>query len=454
MTSNQDPGYFAAYLLQHFHHREEHVEGISGRTYLDMTSKQRDNVWAAIIVEMVEAPMRELIHYEHLLAFTVKLQELHPKVDPQVEAEGWQTVTNFEYIENLSCFETRLVDLWFDLSGDLINHFMASTPGRVVSLRRKNGKLVPSFSDNDESLTKRLLVLTMGTTREDNGRVDTEALDCLDHLERLVQRDKSAKVLVTPLVAHTIGKLSVVREALRHTYANQPWYRASEYMGVYDPAPAQLFGGKDQRCKDYGLYHTSLKDDAEKKRLGFESARPDLDPDKFDYPIDGQWTAQNLMHIQAAELAVDVFWNSFDKYWDAFNLEHQVKHPTASFRTPARDRAVMIMKGWRGLLRYGNWANFEERKTAKDVVECGLKLQVRTKSGHLASRRGLLFFDSSPTASVQGSQRSSTSLAKADIQVGASSNSRPPWSDLRRRRTSSQGLPRHVLAPDRKGTAP
>lgn len=375
---------------------------------------------------MIEAPMLELTHYEHLLDFLVKMQELYPKVDSQVEAEGWETVSNFEYIENLHRFENRLADLWGQLASDLARLFMNSTPGRVISLRQESGKVVPSFSDNDVTLVRRVQDLVRGTMEMYNGHIDTYALDCLDELERLVQSDKSAKALVTPLVAHTVGKLCVLREACRQLYANQPWYRASTHLGIYDPNPVKLFGGKD-----YSLYRASLEYEILKKRL-YEPARPDLDPEKFEYPIDGQyWAWYDSMHAQAAELAVDMFWSSFDKYWDKFDMDHQIKSATTSFRTPARGRAVKIMKGWSGLVRVGNWATFETRKTAKDVAECGLKLQVRSKSGW--NRLDKLRAPHLPHVGrcvVLNSPHSSTPVTKANTRTETTPSPRPPRSNL------------------------
>lgn len=362
-------------MQQYFYHREEQVEDIYGRTYENKATQQRDTVWAVIMSDMIEAPVLELTLYEHLLDFVIKLQELYPKVDTQVEPEGWETVSNFEYIENLHRFENRLRDIWGGLVNDLARQFMASPPGRVISLRQEDGELVPSFSNNDETLIKRVQHLVLETRRTEKGRIDTLSLHCLDELERLVQSDKSARALVTPLVAHTIGKLSVLREVCRQIYANQPWFRATKDLGIYDPNPARLF-----HSGDYSRYRASLESEIRKKRL-YESARPDLDSEKFDYPIDGHWSVYNSMNIQAAEISLDMFWTTFDKHWDKFDCDHQVKFPRASFRTPARLRAVNMMKGWNGAVRFETWSTFEKRKTEKDVVECGLKLQVRLTSG-------------------------------------------------------------------------
>ncbi|KAF2163238.1 hypothetical protein M409DRAFT_26282 [Zasmidium cellare ATCC 36951] len=359
-----DPGYFAAQLQSRFDHREEHVQDRQGRNYEDKKDKMRPIVWAAVVAEMVEGPIKELTHYDHLLNLINQLQDLHQNVDPHAPPS---TEANRTYIETLKHFEDRLVDLYTHLAPHLAHLFMASPPGRGQTLRQDNGKLIPKISGDLQGSVIEVRSLIRGTMQMEDTTIDTRSMDCLDDLERLLQSDHSTKALLTPLVAEVIGKVCVVQEAFRQLQADLPWYRAMAYVETDQPAPVKLFGGED-----FDSYSSTLE--VSMMTIGlYKMVLPDTS--NFTYPIAERYSDETIEALETAEINLDKFWSAFDQVFDEIDYSPKFNLERNSFRTPAFDRAVRIMKRWNGLIRHEDEMIFKIRQTDDDVVECAIKSQ-------------------------------------------------------------------------------
>lgn len=389
---------------------------------------------------MVERPLQELTHYDHLLDHISQLQHLYPNVEPRA---GPSAEVNTVYLDTLALFENRLVDAYMNLVRNLSKLSLASTLGRKYALRLEGSELTPKISADCPKLWNEIQPLIRGTMELDGQTIEMKAIDCLDELERLVQMQPAAKALLTPFVAQAMGKVCVLQEAFRHLHANQPWYRVLRYTDEDDPTPDKLFGRED-----FDQFSSTLEVTMMTTGL-YKMAIPDSG--KFTFPVEAHWCDHTIYTVKAAELNFDMFWNSFDRVWDQIDVSPQFNLEKNSFRTPAFGRATRLLWGWEGQIRHEDDVIFQMRQTDPDVEECAIKLQVRIlRQSHPQSRfQGMNKPPCTQTAHCLGENSILECVlqkASANVRTETTTNSPSSWTNLCCRCESSQGLPHHVLA--------
>ena len=177
------------------------------------------------------------------------------------------------------------------------------------------------------------------TLWEDNEQLFLAGMtNVLHELERLVQAEPKANVIVTSYVAGVLADLSVVTEATRQVNIYQPWAQTFEhYMAEKDEELKEEYAARNKHWGHF-LGVTEGSSMTKPVKLGNPSDR------KFYYPVDKRRSKENVEAMRSAEQNSDAFWAALDKNVQA-RIGDGLKE-TAVRRVLAQTRSVERTPEW------------------------------------------------------------------------------------------------------------
>ncbi|KAI0105998.1 hypothetical protein F4814DRAFT_81233 [Daldinia grandis] len=302
----EDPGFFASSLLELYQHRPEHILDVNGNIHpILATEDGREGVLASTVHSMLSYYVPAVETWGYVYELVNRLASLKEELFDSIEGD------------------TRPED---DLPLDLevafrslrhhLDHFLKGLLLAVDRWARWSPPIQPLYRLNVPESPDAKLSITTGNTEPNpieaiylwvlHMMADPINLrnigvkSCVQELERIAH-DPEGRKFITPFVAEQFSDIFVMAESIRQIGLFQPWAAAFDTQIKDKGARRQISDEFKHTAKTLGpLYNLDWPSGAGK--LGARLTR-------MRYPIDEPLNKTNVEAMQAAEGALDAFWD-------------------------------------------------------------------------------------------------------------------------------------------------
>jgi len=323
----EDPGYFHRWAQEASEHRMEMHVDKHGLSNPELRPEHEVEYWTRV---MHDAVFTEYMHFEmftELFTQAEALQQLYRSTAATIQADGdlpepyMHAILRFRYFLNEALYlMSQRVPVFNSLPWR--EHYYCilmqeKTPGSGSALI--DWKQPCRMSAIQLRLHKHLSRLTdfkkRYTANHESANMITFEIKIfgwatlMDRLHRFIESEPEAMAMITPLVASSIGELSILSECLHQLDIYQPWARTYDTMLTEDRA--KLFQSEYYRHVEdtENLMTRSLNLCGESLgRLGAPTH------ERFSYPIDERMTKENVATLRVSESNLDAFWQRLDTH--------------------------------------------------------------------------------------------------------------------------------------------
>ncbi|KAM7213237.1 C2H2 and C2HC zinc finger [Rhypophila decipiens] len=226
-TLREDPGYCVEQLIERKEHRTELVKDLNGA--IDPWLKTDDS-WAWLIFTFLSASLSKLEEFTDLHNQALELRALQAKYEARGEIRLGSELPS-EYMTALLIFRKSLqqtANFYLAHLAHLAPLFLHFPPIRHMCVRHEAADLPEVSLQRTEKVDTTVLALHdifKVFSHETSELGDLGYPIFADQVERLIRADPKAKELLSPLVASSVGELSIVGECMRQIDTYQPWVR-------------------------------------------------------------------------------------------------------------------------------------------------------------------------------------------------------------------------------------
>ena len=308
----EDPGYFSACLEARKEHRKEMMLDEAGRKHALFRLNREDQLWAKVLQSELSDAFHEIELWSDVVQNTDALFQVHQLIGHRI---GGCAETRRLYLNVLVGFQHRLVRM----TRYMVSKLQVSFPFSPLTRHFYFLYRLPGTSDHhvvanptqDQPEALKTLYWYIAQFRPvADVLFPRETVTIMDELERFVQSNKDARVLITPYVANIMGDISIIAEGLRHTHNYHPWIQMAQIHSVdrRENVNKQWLQA-NQRFSYFKNMVTGHPRETDLVRL--------CDPSnhRFHHPVDQRWTQATVDAVAKAEANLHAFWTAFDECW-------------------------------------------------------------------------------------------------------------------------------------------
>ncbi|KAI0137708.1 hypothetical protein F4776DRAFT_671042 [Hypoxylon sp. NC0597] len=307
----EDPGFFAYKILEMYQHRPEQLPDPNGRCQpLLRTEDQRKQLMAVVTMQVTTYSMAdvEIWAFMHekanrLAALKEKLfdgadKKIQPEEDlpPELAQELYSFIFHLDQLMNPFIARAERTAI----TSPTLRHLIRCDPEKVLEAAVNEDADVKFDRSNvkiTEMESEYLWVLKNMSDKYYRGHMGVHT--CVEELERIASDPKGRK-LVTNYMAEYYSDICIMTECKRQTELFQPWAATFDAAMDQDEMRQRLLA-LGQRTIDT---LTPLFD----FRLKLDTTLAGSAIVKMKYPVDKRPSQSNVEAIQAAETALDSFW--------------------------------------------------------------------------------------------------------------------------------------------------
>ncbi|KAF1931801.1 uncharacterized protein M421DRAFT_98882 [Didymella exigua CBS 183.55] len=338
----EDPSYFAETVLECKEHRPEVLKGrFCGRLH---KNGHHDRLWARVLKDTaanayvdffvwdeIHWRMRDLnaLAMEHVNSLSIDPIKLNIELPATLLESLVQTWSFLELIE-LDLIQ-QLKTAWPSSPTMRANFAQqcgeVSDEEQVLGVQAKNAGRRKRDKES-EHISKLFEYLWKPDVR---ARLKVHIL--VDALSHLLRTNKRANALTSSWVASLLSQLSIVSECLRQLNFLQPW--AKKVAHTVKLRQTELLAA---HCSTFARWHAVLHTDFQSKKL----IRLGEPRSQFRYPVNKRRTRANVNAMQAAEAALDAFWQAADERF----VESTGSTPHAVIEHLMQERTLQRTSPW------------------------------------------------------------------------------------------------------------
>lgn len=307
----EDPGFFASTLWEMYQHRIEHVAGPKGKSHPGIkTTEFREYLMAATVIQVIRYCMSDVevwgflyTHIRSLAALKEKLfdsVEAEPKVKGDLSPELALEFYSFLY-HSKQLLEPLLAkaEMRAKLSPPLMYLFRYDHNISSAETPHHKPGIVLERSGFKASSIEIEYLWVLKNMSEPTWRQNMGVHTCVEELERITS-DIQGRKLLTPHLAEYFSNICILSECIYQIESFQPW--AATFETAMDNEDiwnqmSQAYKRNMDKMKPCLLFSVS----SDTSYLGAKLS-------KMKYPVDRYPNKANVDAMQAAEAALDTFW--------------------------------------------------------------------------------------------------------------------------------------------------
>ncbi|KAL4898932.1 hypothetical protein BDW74DRAFT_164223 [Aspergillus multicolor] len=303
----EDPGYFAAEILGRKERMDEvdrYMRSLGGPP----NSRRKSSIWAEIVPILLADSYLYLEIYSELAQQAdrlVALQKQYADVISPLEdlpKDFHEALLVFQYF----LYRAAKVPI-----ARLKNAILSSPSVRefyLDEMRFYEGYPDMGYTGTKPNDAQKKFIWIIHTLSEDGNDLFLTSLPLImDELDRLMDKERSARDLLTPYLMKMLGDLSILAQCSRQLGLYKPWFQTFEtdIADRKDEFNAEYY----RRGEPMKKILDGLNDNA--LRRAVELANPT--GGKFAYPIERRRSEQNVEALRSAEENLDAFWADVDR---------------------------------------------------------------------------------------------------------------------------------------------
>ncbi|KAJ5736304.1 uncharacterized protein N7483_001429 [Penicillium malachiteum] len=307
----EDPGYFAASLLDTEDRRPEIMKDTVGNDHPVYSSGGREILWGRIIRFMISnaylefQSFSELSHQAKSLAFLQKtyIDDISPS--KELPLDYLAALLRFKFFVNQMAKGPLDILMMSALPSPPIKAVCSrdapDSEASEINIVMKHGV---ELKANDHFL----LWLLRQLWEDSNFLFEVSLPIVVDELNRLIQSDPQARDLMSPYITKEVRDLSIISQCLNQLELYQPWARRFE--GQLAEREETLKKAYTECTTPWAQVMAAIKEEAMKPevvKLGEPSKG------KFTYPIKKCRTRENVEVLRRSEANLDAFWALLDQ---------------------------------------------------------------------------------------------------------------------------------------------
>ncbi|TKX27448.1 hypothetical protein C1H76_0285 [Elsinoe australis] len=296
----EDPGYFEETVDEFKEHHFNSIPDTNGHTYREWKYSQRLEFWRIILGNVIRNAYMSIEHWSGLFEQVSVLRSLHQKYSSHISIEEQLPE---DLLDALLHFKVTIEAALDEPTELLVRSVTACPEMRQFHYRRSIA------SDGHRALVDikpsapigqvRDYLLRLSRTFGEKSWHDIFFRGLLaDEIERLIQKEGSAKALVSPFVARVFSEVSLLVECSRQVMNFNPWAK-----GLDSFIKARNL---DAAKPEYAMF------------LNWERTRVvtlgNPEDGKFFYPADKRVTKESAIAMRKAEKNLDLLWEAVDRH--------------------------------------------------------------------------------------------------------------------------------------------
>ena len=297
----EDPGYFAASVMEYSEHKFEHLTDAEGKKHPDFETPY---FWNVTLKRVIIAAQEALFIWEHVRKQAARLCALNQTISMSSTPESNLSAEHADALLYFRFLIDRVAGK--HLIGELNVIVPPSPPFRsgfvLQSMTSRSNEYTVTAKSWDMGEQKLLLILAL-LWDEDQRRV--HSLPALvDELDMHLHKNLDENAVISPLVNKMVSDLYILTESLRQL---DLWGRPSDADLKRADDRKDFKASYDKSVQPWGLHHDALNGislaDLGTPSQGF-----------FHYPIDKPRTRGNVEAMRQAEHRPDAFWKHVDDH--------------------------------------------------------------------------------------------------------------------------------------------
>lgn len=306
LALREDPGYFAADMLDWSEHRQERMVDTLGKKHPIFKDRLREPMfWRRVVGQALTTALRKVEVFYALHEQIVNLQVLQAKYSQSInpdkdlpEEYAFAFYSLHYHLDNLTKDPIQLLTYNF-LASPPVRPYFVRMPQEEVNSRESTIILKNGLPKDKEQFELLWIMKTLFDDRE----LEFMGLNTLmDELVRLSHSSSTAQQLMTSWVDEQISDLSTISQCLHQIQLYQPWAATFPSAMMDEVTEKKLFdiyvGGVEKSMECYDC----LKFRGRLGTLG------DPSEGKFRYPVDKPRNLKNVNALREAEANLDAFW--------------------------------------------------------------------------------------------------------------------------------------------------
>ncbi|KAM7201351.1 C2H2 and C2HC zinc finger [Rhypophila sp. PSN 637] len=299
-TLREDPGYYVEQLVEDKEHRAELIKDVNGA--LDPFLKT-DDFWAALIFVFLTVSLSKLEEFTDLHNQALELRALQAKHETRGEIKFGSALPS-EYMTALLIFRKSLQQTADFYLAHLAPMHMCVRLGGADSAEISFQRI-----EKVDTTVLDLYDIFKVFSHQTSELGDLGYPIFADQVERLIRADPKAKELLSPLVARSIGELSILGECMRQIDTYPPWVREFAWAAHVSNKTVWIeCAKKAQPSFDIALALSASK--LEKAGIGHILGQPGR---IGEYPAAKKRNKAVVEALQKAETNLDHFWAKIDE---------------------------------------------------------------------------------------------------------------------------------------------
>ncbi|KAI1804277.1 hypothetical protein F4811DRAFT_521444 [Daldinia bambusicola] len=302
----EDPGFFARSLLELYSHRPEHMLDVNGNIYPSVATEDgREEVLVSTVRSMLSYYVPIVETWGSIYELVNRLASLKEELFDRVKADERPEDDLPLDLEVAFRSLRHHLDHFLDEHLPAVNRWARWSPP-IQPLYRLN---VPETPDAEMTIAtgptppnplEAVYLWVLYMMADPHNLKNIGISSCIQEIERIV-RDPEGRKFFTPFVAEQFSDIFVMAECMRQIGLFRPWAATFETRMKDKKARKQISEEFKHTAEVLGpLYELELPSNAGK--LGAELTR-------MRYPIDEPLNETNVEAMQAAEKALDGFWD-------------------------------------------------------------------------------------------------------------------------------------------------
>ncbi|KAL2822761.1 hypothetical protein BDW59DRAFT_149106 [Aspergillus cavernicola] len=306
----EDPDYFLRQFLEIKEHRQEMLKDSNGKDH-HVFSGREDVFWARVIGTIVWESYSDLEIFSKLSEQAKQLELLQQKYtaeispDKDLPAEYLEAFIRFRYYIDQAAKAPLLKLSRSAQAAPPMRKFFVRIPPPDTQTTMIGVMTKPGTKMNN---IEHELIWLLHTLGQDDKPLFFASLPLIvDELERLIQSEKQAQVLLTAYLTEVISDLSIISQCQNQLNLYQPWaQRWDLYQGGREDALEKEY---KEWSEPWGRVRPAMGDTHMNRvaMLGEPSGG------KFNYPFEKRRTQKNVETLRSAEANLDKLWTAIDQ---------------------------------------------------------------------------------------------------------------------------------------------